>query len=64
MVGPYFKASRDVKQGGPLTPLMFNLAVDALATILEKAKAASHIKGVVSHIIPGGGVTSNTPTTL
>ena len=31
--------------------------MDALAAILEKAKIAGHISGVVGHLIPRGGVT-------
>jgi hypothetical protein len=56
-VGPYFRPSCGVRQGDPLSPLLFNAAVDALAEILEKAKIAGHISGVVGHLIPGGGVT-------
>ena len=57
-VGPFFKASRGVKQGDPVSPLLFNLAVEALAGILDKAKLAGHLKRVVSHLVPdGGGVT-------
>jgi hypothetical protein len=43
--------------GGPHPPLLFNSAVDALAEILEKAKIAGYISGVVGHLIPQGGVT-------
>ncbi|KAE8773845.1 retrotransposon unclassified [Hordeum vulgare] len=55
-VGPFFQASRGVKQGDPIFPLLFNLAVDALASILDKAKLARHIQGMVGHLISGGGV--------
>ncbi|KAE8811193.1 hypothetical protein D1007_11941 [Hordeum vulgare] len=47
---------RGVKQGDAISPLLFNLAVDALAGILDKARLAAHILGVVGHLIPGGGV--------
>ncbi|KAE8818397.1 hypothetical protein D1007_03843 [Hordeum vulgare] len=43
-----------VKQGDPISPLLFNLAVDALAGIVDKARLAGHILGVVGHLIPGG----------
>lgn len=53
-IGPYFRPSCGVRQGDPLSPLLFNAAVDALAEMLEKAKGAGHISGVVGHLIPGG----------
>jgi hypothetical protein len=55
-VGPYFRPSCGVRHGDPISPLLFNSAVDALAEILEKAKIVGHISGVVGHLIPGGGV--------
>ena len=42
---------------GSYIPLLFDLAADALAAVLDKAKMACHISGVVGHLIPGGGVT-------
>jgi hypothetical protein len=52
--GPYFKTYRGLRQGDPLSPLMFNLAADALDHMLTKAREKGHIKGVVPHLIPGG----------
>jgi hypothetical protein len=46
-----------VRQGGPISPLLFNAIVDVLAEILEKAKISGHIFGVVGHLILGGGIT-------
>lgn len=44
--GPFFRNARGVRPGDPLSPLLFNLVIDALAAILEGAKAAGHIHGV------------------
>jgi hypothetical protein len=46
-----------VHQGDPLSPILFNDAVDSLAEIVERARISDHITGVVGHLIPGGGVT-------
>jgi hypothetical protein len=53
-VGPYFRNKRGVCQNDRISPLLSDFIVDALARILEKAYAAGHIQGVVSHLIPGG----------
>ncbi|KAE8815719.1 putative TdLSC37 protein [Hordeum vulgare] len=54
--GPYFPTHCGVRQGDPFSPFLLNMVVDALATILDKAKAADHIHGVVTHLMGGGGV--------
>jgi hypothetical protein len=43
-----------LRQGDPLSPLLFNLVSDTLATMLENAKKAGEIKGLVPHLIEGG----------
>jgi hypothetical protein len=40
VVGPYFRNKRGVRQGHPISPILFYLVVDALALILKKAKSA------------------------
>jgi hypothetical protein len=57
-VGPYFRNARGVRQGDPLSPILFDFIVDGLAAILAKANRAGHIEGVIPHLIPGGGDTS------
>jgi hypothetical protein len=53
-VGPFFRNKRGVRQGDPLSPLLFNFMAEALSLILSSAAGAGHIQGVVSHLIPGG----------
>lgn len=53
-VESYFRNVRGVRQGDPLSPILFDFLVDSLAAIIAKAKDAGHIQGVVSHLIPGG----------
>jgi hypothetical protein len=53
-IGPYFRNARGVRQGDPLSPILFDFIVDGLAAILAKASSAGHIEGVIPHLIPGG----------
>jgi hypothetical protein len=53
---PYFKTFRGLRQGDPLSPLLFNLVADALGVLLDKASKKGHIKGVLEDLIPGGSL--------
>jgi hypothetical protein len=52
--GSFFNTHRGLRKGDPLSPLLFNLVSDALATMLEKAKAANQIRGLIPHLVEGG----------
>jgi membrane-associated protease RseP (regulator of RpoE activity) len=52
--GSFFNTHRGLRQGGPLSPLLFNLVSDALGTMLEKAKETNQIRGVIPHLVEGG----------
>jgi hypothetical protein len=54
VVGPYFKTHKGVRQGDPFSPLLFNVAADVLACLIQKAKDEGIIKGLIPHIISGG----------
>ena len=43
-----------MRQGYPLSPLLFNFVVEALSAMLDAANAAGHIQGVEPHLFPGG----------
>lgn len=52
--GPYFKTYRALRQGDSLSPILFNLAVDALDCMLRKPKQSGHLRGVTPALMEEG----------
>jgi hypothetical protein len=53
-IDSFFRNKWGVRQGDPLSPLLFDFMADALSVILTRANQAGHISGVLPHLIPGG----------
>jgi hypothetical protein len=52
-IGRYFQTKKDLRQGNPLSPLLFNLVVDMLAILISRAKEDGQICGLVPHLVDG-----------
>jgi len=52
--GEFFKSFRGLRQGDPLSPLLFNFVGDALSAMLRAARAAGDIEGVTPDLVEGG----------
>jgi hypothetical protein len=52
-VGRYFQTKKCLRQGDPLSPLLFNLVADMLAILISRAKENGQINGLVPHLIEG-----------
>jgi hypothetical protein len=51
--GRYFQTKKSLRQGDPLSPMLFNIVVDMLAILIERAKPDGQIEGVVPHLVDG-----------
>jgi hypothetical protein len=50
LVGQKFQTKKGVRQGDPLSPLLFNIVVDMLAILINRAKSEGQLKGVISDL--------------
>ncbi|WVZ60403.1 hypothetical protein U9M48_010430 [Paspalum notatum var. saurae] len=53
-IGPYIQSHKAVKQGDPLSPILFNFVADSLAKMVQRAQENNLVRGLISHMIPMG----------
>jgi hypothetical protein len=53
-VGRYFQTLKGLREGDPLSPMLFNIVADMLAIIIERAKTDGLIEGLIPHLVDGG----------
>jgi hypothetical protein len=53
-LGRYFQTKKGLRQGDPLSPLLFNLVADMLNLLISRAKEGGQSNGLVPHLIEGG----------
>jgi hypothetical protein len=50
----FFQSRKGLRQGDPLSPILFNLVADMLAVLIERAKNLGFIDGLVPHLVDDG----------
>jgi hypothetical protein len=50
----YFRTFQGLRQGDPLSPMLFHLVADVLGALMRKAAKKNKIKGLMSHLIEEG----------
>jgi hypothetical protein len=53
MIFPKFCTFKGLRQGDPLSPILFNIVADMLAILFARAKEENQFQGIVLHLIPG-----------
>lgn len=53
-ISTFFANGRGLRQGDPISPLLFSFIVDSLSCILDRASEAGHISPVLSDLLPHG----------
>jgi hypothetical protein len=53
-IGRYFQTKKSLKQGDPLSPMLFNIVEDMLALLISRAKNDGQISGLVPQLVEGG----------
>ncbi|CAN6182020.1 unnamed protein product [Urochloa humidicola] len=53
-IGHYFQTKKGVRQGDPLSPILFNIVVDMLAVLINRAKREDQVRGVIPHLVDEG----------
>jgi retron-type reverse transcriptase len=49
-----FQTKKGVRQGDPLSPIIFNIVVDMLEILIKMAKEEGQIIGVIPHLVMMG----------
>jgi hypothetical protein len=53
-IGYYFQTRKTLRQGDPLSPILFIIIVDMLEILIARAKEDGQVAGIIPHLVKGG----------
>jgi hypothetical protein len=53
-IGSYFQSHKGVRQGNPLSLILFNMVVDCLTRMVMKAQQSALVTELIPHLIDSG----------
>jgi hypothetical protein len=53
-LGHFFQTKKGLRQGDPLSRILFNLVADMLAVLIERSKGMGFLDGLVPHLVEDG----------
>ena len=53
-VGHFFQTLKGLRQGDPMSPILFNIVADMLALMIRRANEKGLVGGLVPHLVDGG----------
>jgi hypothetical protein len=50
----YFQTKKGLRQGNPLSTILFNIVADIVSIIIQRAKEYGQVDGIIPDLVDGG----------